>query len=825
MNPSHAESADDVVETSLDLPLFMTDKVVKEVHDGRPELVGNQKRHADVLKAGGKSGITRDFGKMAIDDPVARKGTTAGADVSRTAAASDEVCEAEAKSGESLPPDVAELLVRVLSSPEFESLLDQPVPTMLWTPETAGKVSDELSGACMSFRVADPELAGSPTAPQADRETLQPRESSDAAVPHPGDRSVAKRSDVVSQRHQSLLQDPGVDQTSWAKRLELRLLLERPGKPTDVPEKESSEEKSVWTARPRIKRTLERPAILADLIEKETLEKQSWAKPPKLRGTLERPAVLEDIIQKEAERQSWAKRPKLRATLEHPGNLDDIMRDARALFLANLTAASTLYGRDDHTGGDAAVDKAIFQLVRPGGMTESGVAIAPIILATIDGILFEYGKSSADAGEGSAPGDAASERRPLSMNLAQFAQMNILAANAASASARLVAESGRALVKAEEMSNLTTGVLAMVKDAISNRANSIQHASIALLARAAARDDCTEQLVTLIKQNVREAIETESRQTLKQTIRSVSGAQEQRIAGDRYAREGALVSGRQSAERSKDEQDELTGGGGSGGGAGSAAKHDDVVQAKDSSEADVRSFDQQKIGALPALDAAIVAAASAETKRRPQTKKDEVEIDPVVKKQVGLEFGGSAAGEERLLVPGDATGALTIRMLGRSGPDMAQLGELLASALSKRAFLARLTAACNALRSERESAARCTTFDITLDGFGTGETVLVVLAKDQVEALRLQAQMSPHMAEGHNLTATVEGAHHLCDGAATAPIDVVVTPNAVAPAPHGPEQPSLRSTQKADHPEPGDSAWDAFATGCKLAVNRLFGKK
>src|SRR5262249_51394219 len=152
MNPSNSESSGDVREISLDLPLFMMDKVIEEVADGRAELTGSQRRKAESVRAGGRTGITRDFGKMVIDGASEGVGTTPGIEMEHAAVDSAHADAAEGeKPAKTMPPDVAELLVRVLSSPEFESLLDQPVPTMLWTPETAGSVSDQLAGACLSF--------------------------------------------------------------------------------------------------------------------------------------------------------------------------------------------------------------------------------------------------------------------------------------------------------------------------------------------------------------------------------------------------------------------------------------------------------------------------------------------------------------------------------------------------------------------------------------------------------------------------------------------------------------------------------------------------
>jgi hypothetical protein len=616
-----------------------------------------------------------------------------------------------------MPPDVAELLVRVLSSPEFESLLDQPAPTMLWTPETAGSVSDKLAGRCLSFRLAEPAVVPAPAEiPAVGVSEPKPEKVDSGGKVSPGSPSSPAPAEAPTQQQpadgqdrpqHAFMRELGLDQTAWTKRLELRLLLQQPGQSDSGVGREAGENKPDWLARPRFRRTLERPAILGDITQKDAEEKPSWAKRPKLRGTLERPAVLEDLIQKEAAGDhAWAKRPRLRQTLERPANIDDILRDARQMFIANLTAASKYYGRHDEAGGDSAVDKAIFELVRPGGVTESGVAVAPIILATLDGILFEYGRATGDTtvgGEGAdghASADAESEKRQVSMHLAQMAQMNILAANAANSSAKLVAEAGRALVKVEEMSSLTSSINDMVKDAISNRASSIQHSTIESMARAAAKENCTEPLVTLIKKNVREAIEIESKQTLKQTIKtmSVKSVEDQRAVGPRPARGQMPTTDKRFHDRDKDKKDEPV----AAGSGGAAAERTESTRARESVGQGLESFEKYKAAGRPQSEIPAIAATAAETKPRPQKKKlESTETEPPAKKHGSLEVGGPATGSEHLvLVPQNVPGAITIRMIGRSGQEMSRLGELLVAALSRRPLLARLIAACNVLRSE-----------------------------------------------------------------------------------------------------------------------------
>src|SRR5262249_41027246 len=178
----------------------------------------------------------------------------------------------------------------------------QPVPTMLWTPETAGSVSDQLAGACLSFRLAEPAVA----AERAEKPSVSPseaalerKESAEQSSPSTPafkepplnpERQAQEQTIVGEDRSQdAFLQDRGIDQAAWTKRLELRLLLERPGQLEGGTKREDADDKQIWAARPRIRRTLERPAFLPDIAEQDKGEKEAWAKRPKLRGTLERP--------------------------------------------------------------------------------------------------------------------------------------------------------------------------------------------------------------------------------------------------------------------------------------------------------------------------------------------------------------------------------------------------------------------------------------------------------------------------------------------------------------------------------------------------------
>src|SRR4030095_16195597 len=253
------------------------------------------------------------------------------------------------------------------------------------------------------------------------------------------------------------------------------------------------------------------------------------------------------------------------------------------------------------------------------------------------------------------------------------AQMNLLAANAADSSAKLVAEAGRALVKVEEMSALTSGIAQMVKDAISNRASSIQHTTIETMARAAAKENCTEPLVTLIKQNVRQAIEVESRQTLKQTIKtmSVKSPQDQRAVVTRPAREQRPATDQRLRARAKDKEDAPV----ASGGGGSAAERTETTRARESVDEDLERFEKVKAGGRAESEAPVAAATAAASKPRAPSKKVEAaETEPQAKRHAGLEIGGPAAGAERfVLVPQDTPGTITVRMIGRSGQEMSRL--------------------------------------------------------------------------------------------------------------------------------------------------------
>ncbi len=58
------DETDNKIETqSTDAPLKSSDTVVKEVNQGRSDIVGQQKDYVDYLKQGGTSGITDEFGK------------------------------------------------------------------------------------------------------------------------------------------------------------------------------------------------------------------------------------------------------------------------------------------------------------------------------------------------------------------------------------------------------------------------------------------------------------------------------------------------------------------------------------------------------------------------------------------------------------------------------------------------------------------------------------------------------------------------------------------------------------------------------------------
>src|SRR4029453_11865683 len=140
-----------------------------------------------------------------------------------------------------------------------------------------------------------------------------------------------------------------------------------------------------------------------------------------------------------------------------------------------------------------------------------------------------------------------------------------------------------------------------------------------------------------------------------------------------------------------------------------------------------------------------------------------------------------------------------------------------------------LIAVCNALRSENRPAPDSTVFDISLDGLGSGETVLIVFAKDREAALKLQAQMSQQLSAETDAQKTEDEAPHLCEGSETLPIASLVAPRPVAPAepepstsdkdqqtPRNMEQDRGAASLQSQSPK---SAWDA----CKQAVSRLFG--
>ncbi len=63
-----SNETEEKVEASKAAPAKSSDSVVKESNAGKPALVEEQKAHSDYLKAGGKSGITDEFGKPILFD-------------------------------------------------------------------------------------------------------------------------------------------------------------------------------------------------------------------------------------------------------------------------------------------------------------------------------------------------------------------------------------------------------------------------------------------------------------------------------------------------------------------------------------------------------------------------------------------------------------------------------------------------------------------------------------------------------------------------------------------------------------------------------------
>ena len=49
-----------------------------EAHEGMPDLLKDRQKMADYLKGGGRSGISNDFGKLKIDDPIGTDNANAG---------------------------------------------------------------------------------------------------------------------------------------------------------------------------------------------------------------------------------------------------------------------------------------------------------------------------------------------------------------------------------------------------------------------------------------------------------------------------------------------------------------------------------------------------------------------------------------------------------------------------------------------------------------------------------------------------------------------------------------------------------------------------
>jgi len=145
-------------EDSSNHPLSGIGSLVEEVGRWRSELVRRPKKTADNPRTRRKKGTTRELGKIVTNANLEPTSTVVELEPFRMAR------EAEAGPGikggqEALDPKciaLGEILTEVINSPELKSLLENPLPTMLWTPPTHHLIPDRMANFGARFRkVAD----------------------------------------------------------------------------------------------------------------------------------------------------------------------------------------------------------------------------------------------------------------------------------------------------------------------------------------------------------------------------------------------------------------------------------------------------------------------------------------------------------------------------------------------------------------------------------------------------------------------------------------------------------------------------------------------
>jgi len=818
MNQSSAYPFDHHHEVALDLSLSKIDKVADEVLRGRAELVDSQKKNVDCLKSGGKSGITMEFGKVVLVSEPDAAGLVIRLEQSRR------IAEAEPGHGVErgdrvLEPACSEfelILAKVMDTPELKSLLENPLPTMLWTPATHRLIPDRLAPLSSELRL-----------PAHDHERSGHR--------HPGEHSASARPDDGEIMRRNLESRP--EQRDHG--LEVRRALTVGN---DSAAGASTVERLAATVAPK-----ENGQPPEESIGDNSNDKPKWEKRPELSHNLERPARDEEISREDLgeDRRSWAQLPKLRRTLEHPGKMEEIARDQQTRFVVNLANAFQLYRENDELAGDAALGRAISELVRPCPISDSGISIQLLRVATIGGLLAEYSQHAAggpcdSVGQvditHSQTTELGRESRYQAMSLDRTAEMNMLAERAVGSSMRLVAEAQGDQITPEAISSLTLGLVQAMRAAIAEQAAGVAQTTIESLAQATAKEERAELLAKQIKQHLSEAIEHESRQTLQTTISAMalSVAQDNSAQGNPLPGKGALssecLSGEKAGHRNGGRNSELQFMGGS----GFLGRCTEPPQANKAADGTVKKWDKRRSVKSEEVSRNASPGVLRETKKRSIKKTaDRRRPELTGNRASRLESGGAVVPEQ--MSPSESRDpgrALTITIMSRAAEGVSRLGELLVGALTNSGSLVRLISGCSALTSRESRPSATNIFNITLDTIGAGETVLVVLASDQNEARELQAHIARLMEDRPGAVPSGGQSVRANSHEQASPILPLVTPHTpLAVAENHDALPednrSLRSlvasrSGVAGSPASGlKSVWDTVAAGCKQVLYSL----